>query len=99
MKRRALITGISGQVGAYLAEFLLARDYEVHGMIRRASNDSAERIEHLRDRLHLHQGDLLDQLSLVHVIQNSQPHEVYNLAAQSLVPASLEHPPATREAC
>lgn len=97
MRRRALITGITGQVGAYLAEFLLAKDYEVHGMIRRASHDVAERIEHIRERLHLHQGDLLDQLSLVRVIQDARPHEVYNLAAQSMVPISFEQPLLTSE--
>ncbi|HZZ71989.1 MAG TPA: GDP-mannose 4,6-dehydratase [Pirellulales bacterium] len=97
MSRRALITGITGQVGAYLAEFLLARKYEVHGMVRRASHPVGERIAHLGDRIHLHQGDLLDQLSIISLIKEVQPHEVYNLAAQSFVPTSFQQPLLTSE--
>jgi GDPmannose 4,6-dehydratase len=97
MKRRALITGVTGQDGAYLAEFLLSKDYEVHGMIRRSSTENFERIEHLHHLLTLHQADLLDQISLVHLIQEVRPHEVYNLAAQSFVPASLQQPLLTGE--
>jgi GDPmannose 4,6-dehydratase len=97
MKRRALITGVTGQDGAYLAEFLLSKDYEVHGMVRRSSTENFERIEHLHHLLTLHQADLLDQISLVHLIQEVRPHEVYNLAAQSFVPASLQQPLLTGE--
>ncbi len=95
--RRALITGITGQVGSYLAEFLLGRGYEVHGMVRRASNETYERIEQLRDRVHLHQADLLDQLSIITVVEHVRPHEVYNLAAQSFVPTSWTQPLLTGE--
>ncbi|MEX2113231.1 MAG: GDP-mannose 4,6-dehydratase [Pirellulales bacterium] len=97
MSRRALITGITGQDGAYLAEFLLAKGHEVHGMVRRASTDGAERIAHLQPRLHLHQADLLDQLSLVTLLDKVRPHEVYNLAAQSFVPTSFSQPLLTAE--
>jgi GDPmannose 4,6-dehydratase len=97
MLRRALITGITGQDGAYLAEFLLGKQYEVHGMARRASTESFERMEHLRPRLHLHQADLLDQLSIVTLIDQVRPHEVYNLAAQSFVPTSFSQPLLTAE--
>ena len=97
MTRRALITGITGQDGAYLAEFLLGRGYEVHGMVRRASTATFERINHLRDRLTLHQADLLDQLSIVNLIREVRPHEVYNLAAQSFVPTSWLQPLLTGE--
>ena len=86
MDRRASITGITGQDGAYLAEFLLGKGYAVHGMVRRSSTENFERIAHLRDRLTLHQADLLDQLSIVVLLQDVRPHEVYNLAAQSLCP-------------
>jgi GDPmannose 4,6-dehydratase len=95
--RRALVTGITGQDGSYLAELLLAEGYEVAGMVRRASTESVERIEHLLDRLLLVQGDLLDQASLVRVLEESAPHEVYNLAAQSFVPASFRQPVLTAE--
>ena len=95
--RRALITGITGQDGAYLAEFLLERGYEVHGMVRRASTESFERIGHLHGRLELHQADLLDQLSLITLISDVRPHEVYNLAAQSFVPTSWLQPLLTGE--
>ena len=97
MTRRALITGITGQDGAYLAEFLLERGYEVHGMVRRVSTETFERITHLRDRLVLHQADLLDQLSLVTLIREVRPREVYNLAAQSFVPTSWLQPLLTGE--
>jgi GDPmannose 4,6-dehydratase len=97
MKRRALITGVTGQDGAYLAEFLLGKGYEVHGMVRRSSTENFERIEHLHKRLSLHQADLLDQLSLVYLIQEIKPHEVYNLAAQSFVPTSFQQPLLTGE--
>ncbi|MFP6659170.1 MAG: GDP-mannose 4,6-dehydratase, partial [Pirellulales bacterium] len=83
MSRRALITGITGQDGTYLAELLLEKGYEVHGMVRRSSTGNFERIEHLRDQLHLHQADLLDQLSIVRLVEAAQPDEIYNLAAQS----------------
>ena len=97
MTRRALITGITGQDGSYLAEFLLGRGYEVHGMVRRTSSDRLERIAHLLDRLKLHEGDLLDQLSLVRLLDKVRPHELYNLAAQSFVPASFQQPLLTAE--
>ena len=97
MTRRALITGITGQDGAYLARFLLDRGYEVHGMVRRSSTSPMERIEDLRDRLRLHQADLLDQLSLLRLLDRVEPDELYNLAAQSFVPTSFEQPLLTGE--
>jgi GDPmannose 4,6-dehydratase len=97
MPRRALITGITGQDGAYLAELLLEKGYEVHGMVRRASIQNYERISHLRDRITLHQADLLDQLSIVTILHNTRPREVYNLAAQSFVPTSWLEPLLTGE--
>ncbi len=97
MTHRALITGITGQDGAYLAEFLLGKGYEVHGMVRRASTESFERVAHLRDRLILHQADLLDQLSIVTLLREVRPREVYNLAAQSFVPTSWLQPLLTGE--
>ncbi|HEY2841038.1 MAG TPA: GDP-mannose 4,6-dehydratase [Pirellulales bacterium] len=97
MTKRALITGVTGQAGAYLAEFLLGKGYEVHGMVRRSSGERSERIESIAARLHLHQGDLLDQLSLVTLVQESRPHEIYNLAAQSFVPTSWQQPLLTSE--
>ena len=90
--RLALIFGITGQTGSYLAELLLAKGYEVHGMVRRATTDAFERIAHFRDRLLLHQADLLDELSIVDMIRKIRPREVYNLAAQSFVPASWSQP-------
>jgi GDPmannose 4,6-dehydratase len=96
-QRRALITGITGQDGAYLARFLLERDYEVHGIVRRSSTETFERINSIRDQVRLHQADLLDQLSLVRVVEKSQPREIYNLAAQSFVPTSFEQPLLTGE--
>jgi GDPmannose 4,6-dehydratase len=95
--RRALITGVTGQDGSYLAELLLEEGYEVFGMVRRSSTENFERIEHLTDRLTLVQGDLLDQLSLLGVLQDSRPAEVYNLAAQSFVPTSWRQPVLTAE--
>jgi GDPmannose 4,6-dehydratase len=95
--RRALITGITGQDGSYLAELLLEKDYEVFGMVRRSSTESFDRIEHLVGRVNLVQGDLLDQASLVSVLEGAQPHEVYNLAAQSFVPTSWNQPVLTAE--
>lgn len=97
MTKRALITGITGQDGSYLAEFLLQKGYEVHGMVRRSSTEGFERIQHIRDRIHLHQADLLDQLSLVRLLSEVRPHEVYNLAAMSFVPTSWEQPLLTGE--
>lgn len=93
----ALITGITGQDGAYLARFLLARGYRVHGMVRRSSTDNFERIDAIREQLELHHADLLDQLSLVRLIEHTQPDELYNLAAQSFVPTSFEQPLLTGE--
>jgi GDPmannose 4,6-dehydratase len=95
--KRALITGITGQDGSYLAELLLEKGYEVCGMVRRASVEKFERIEHLRSRIRLEQGDLLDQLSLIELVKTFQPHEVYNLAAQSFVPTSWNQPVLTAE--
>jgi GDPmannose 4,6-dehydratase len=97
MKRRALITGISGQDGSYLAELLLENDYEVFGMVRRSSTDNLSRIEHLLGNLEVVQGDMLDHLSLVRLLQQVRPLEVYNLAAQSFVPTSWEQPVLTAE--
>jgi GDPmannose 4,6-dehydratase len=96
-ERRALITGVTGQDGSYLAELLLEKGYEVHGMVRRASTEKFDRIEHLRERLTLHQGDLLDQSSLVDTLRASRPHEVYNLAAMSFVAVSWIQPTLTAE--
>ena len=95
--RRALITGITGQDGSYLAELLLAEGYEVFGLTRRLSASNYWRIEHLRDRVTLIPGDLLDQLSLIRALERAQPHEVYNLAAMSFVPASWDQPLLTGE--
>jgi GDPmannose 4,6-dehydratase len=95
--RCALITGITGQDGAYLAEFLLEKQYEVYGMVRRASTENFERIAHLHDRITLHQADLLDQLSIVNLVQEVRPQEVYNFAAQSFVPTSFRQPLLTGE--
>ncbi len=97
MTRKALVTGITGQDGAYLAEFLLDKGYEVHGMVRRSSTENFERIDDLRDRLTLHHADLLDQLSIVTLLRKVRPHEVYNLAAQSFVPTSWLQPLLTGE--
>ena len=96
-KKRALITGITGQDGSYLAEFLLEKDYEVFGLIRRSSTVNFERISHLQDKVELVSGDLLDQKSIVTALEAARPHEVYNLGAQSFVPVSWEQPMLTGE--
>jgi GDPmannose 4,6-dehydratase len=95
--KRAVITGITGQDGSYLAEFLLSKGYEVHGTLRRASTENFERISHLFGQVHLQQADLLDQSSLVKVIKETRPDEVYNLAAQSFVPTSWQQAVLTGE--
>ncbi|MGO9753240.1 MAG: GDP-mannose 4,6-dehydratase [Solirubrobacteraceae bacterium] len=97
MTPRALITGITGQDGSYLAELLLDKGYEVHGMVRRSSTEKFDRVEHIRDRLVLHQGDLLDQRSLVDTLRAARPSEIYNLAAMSYVAASWVQPTLTAE--
>jgi GDPmannose 4,6-dehydratase len=97
MGKRALITGITGQDGSYLAELLLAHGYDVHGIVRRASTTNYWRIEHLLERITLHPADLLDQLSLIRVIETVRPHEFYNLAAMSFVPSSWDQPMLTGE--
>src|SRR6266481_9054163 len=96
-KPRALITGITGQDGSYLAELLLEKGYEVHGMVRRASSEKFDRIEHIRERITLHQGDLLDQRSLVDALRAARPIEIYNLAAMSFVAVSWVQPTLTAE--
>ena len=96
-KNRALITGITGQDGSYLAEFLLDKGYEVGGVIRRASTEGHERIAHIMDKVEMHQADLLDQSSLATAIDEFQPTEIYNLAAQSFVPTSWKQPVLTAE--
>src|SRR3974390_2541067 len=105
MAKRALITGITGQDGAYLAELLLDKGYEVHGVKRRASSFNTERIDHLYQdphernvRLHLHYGDLTDATNLIRIIQEVKPEEIYNLAAQSHVAVSFETPEYTANA-
>ena len=97
MAKRALITGVSGQDGSYLAELLLSKGYEVWGIVRRLSAENYERIEHIRDQITLVQGDLLDQSSLAAALTESDPDEVYNLAAQSFVPTSWTQPVLTAE--
>jgi len=97
MAKRALITGITGQDGSYLAELLLDKGYEVHGMVRRSSTESFDRIQHLTDKVRLFQADLLDQSSLVDALEEAQPEEVYNLGAQSFVPTSWRQPVLTAE--
>jgi GDPmannose 4,6-dehydratase len=97
MLRKALITGITGQDGSYLAEFLLQKNYRVYGLIRRSSTINFERINHLQDDVELIPGDLLDQSSLITALQKSEPDEVYNLAAQSFVPTSWSQPVLTGE--
>ncbi len=96
-QRRALITGITGQDGSYLAEFLLEKGYRVFGMVRRTSTVNFERIQHIQDKIELVPGDLLDQVSLIQILQQCRPHEVYNLAAQSFVPTSFQQPVLTGE--
>lgn len=95
--KRALITGITGQDGSYLAELLLSKGYEVHGMVRRSSNEKFERISHFKDKVVLHQADLLDQLSIIDLVKETKPDEIYNLAAQSFVPTSWNQPVLTGE--
>src|SRR6476659_1236940 len=97
MTKRALVTGITGQDGSYLAELLLEKGYEVYGLVRRASSTNYWRIEHLLDRIHLKPADLLDQLSIIRVIADVRQHELYNLAAMSFVPASWDQPLLTGE--
>ena len=97
MPQTALITGITGQDGAYLARFLLEKGYRVHGMVRRSSTENFERIQDLRERIELHQADLLDQFSLARLLEKTKPDELYNLAAQSFVPTSFEQPLLTGE--
>ena len=96
-QKRALITGITGQDGSYLAEFLLKKGYDVYGMVRRASTENFERIEHIRQKITLCQADLLDQLSMIDALKSIRPHEVYNLASQSFVPTSWSQPTLTGE--
>lgn len=96
-QKSALITGITGQDGSYLAELLLSKGYKVYGMVRRASVEKFDRIEHIRDQIELIQGDLLDQYSLTSVLKQARPREVYNLAAQSFVPTSWAQPILTSE--
>ncbi len=95
--KKAIITGVTGQDGSYLAEFLLEKGYEVHGLVRRASTENFERIAHLEGRLSLHQADLLDQLSIIDAVRTVRPDEVYNLAAMSFVPTSWSQPVLTGE--
>src|SRR6266403_6045788 len=97
MARTALITGITGQDGSYLAEFLLEKNYQVYGLVRRSSTINFERINHLQDRVELVPGDLLDQSSLIAALDKAEPDEVYNLAAQSFVPTSWSQPVLTGE--
>src|SRR5690606_7458227 len=97
MAKRALITGITGQDGSYLAELLLDKGYEVIGMVRRSSTVNFERIAHIQDRITLFPGDLLDQVSMIEALREHQPHEVYNLAAQSFVQSSWGRPVLTGE--
>src|ERR1700760_641364 len=97
MAKRAIITGVTGQDGSYLAELLLQKGYEVIGVVRRSSSPNFWRIEHLLDRIQIRPADLLDQLSLIRVLADVEPHEVYNLAAMSFVPASWDQPMLTGE--
>lgn len=97
MNKKALITGVTGQDGSYLAELLLEKGYEVHGMVRRSSTEKMERIEHVKNRLHLHYGDLADSISLVKIIGETMPDEIYNLAAQSHVQVSFDVPEYTAD--
>src|ERR1700687_3117083 len=94
-RKRALITGVTGQDGSYLAEFLLKQEYELFGLVRRVSNPNDERIAHLSGQITLISADLADQTSLERALQKAQPHEVYNLAAQSFVQTSFSEPTLT----
>ncbi len=96
-RRRAIITGVTGQDGSYLAEYLLAKGYRVYGMVRRSSTETFERISHVIDDIELVQADLLDQLSMVNIVKKIRPREIYNLASQSFVPTSFEQPVLTGE--
>ena len=96
-KKKAIVTGITGQDGSYLAELLLEEGYLVYGMVRRSSTETFERIQHLMHRIELVQADLLDQVSLIHMLKRIRPDEVYNLAAQSFVPTSFDEPVLTGE--
>jgi GDPmannose 4,6-dehydratase len=97
MEKRVLISGITGQDGSYLADFLLQRGYKVFGMVRRSSMEKFDRIEHIKDKIEIRQADLLDQYSLIQLIEDIQPQEVYNLAAMSFVPTSWTQPVLTAE--
>lgn len=97
MGKRALITGITGQDGSYLAELLLEKGYEVFGMVRRSSVENFDRIEHIKDRINIRQADLLDQYSIIRLIEEAKPDEIYNLAAMSFVPTSWNQPVLTAE--
>ncbi len=97
MAKRALITGVTGQDGSYLAEFLLSQGYTVIGMVRRSSTVNFERIAHIQDQLELVQGDLLDEVSLINILRDHRPNEIYNLAAQSFVQTSWNQPVLTGE--
>ena len=97
MSKKALITGITGQDGSYLAEFLLEKGYEVYGMVRRSSMEKFDRIEHIKDRIQIRQADLLDQYSIIKVVEEVEPNEIYNLAAMSFVPTSWNQPVLTAE--
>src|SRR5271168_2595687 len=95
--KTALITGITGQDGSYLAEFLLNKGYRVCGIVRRASTETSQRIKHIQDQIELYQADLLDQTSIAHLLRRLAPDEIYNLAAMSFVPTSWEQPVLTAE--
>jgi GDPmannose 4,6-dehydratase len=97
MAKRALITGVTGQDGSYLAEFLLDQGYEVFGMVRRSSTVNFERIAHIQDRITLVAGDLIDEVSMFNILRDHRPTEVYNLAAQSFVQTSWSQPMLTGE--
>jgi len=97
MAKKALITGITGQDGSYLADFLLEKGYEVYGMVRRSSMEKFDRIDHIKDRVHIMQADLLDQFSIIKLLEEVQPDELYNLAAMSFVPTSWNQPVLTAE--
>jgi GDPmannose 4,6-dehydratase len=97
MAKKALITGVTGQDGSYLADFLLEKGYEVYGMVRRSSTEKFDRIDHIKDRIKIRQADLLDQYSISKIIEDVKPEEVYNLAAMSFVPTSWDQPVLTAE--
>lgn len=97
MAKRALITGVTGQDGSYLADFLLGKGYEVFGMVRRSSMEKFDRIEHIKDEITIKQADLLDQYSLIKIIEDIKPEEIYNLAAMSFVPTSWNQPVLTAQ--